>query len=291
MAEADGVDMTHTADPLGSPVAIPLAMSVGPRLRAAREARGLDLQQLSQLTKVTVRHLEAIESGQFRDLPGKPYAIGFSKSYAQAVGLDGMEIAEAVRAELRAAEPAQPARVIHQYEIGEAEKTPSSRVMVAAVLLVLAVAVAGSFAWRSYYWPAAGLPPVTAATPLPAEVATARIPAPPAATAPDSAMPNAVVFTALENGVWVKFYDETGRALLHKQLAKGESSPVPGDAAGPRIWTGRPEALAITVGGQPVPKLAELQTTLRDVPVSAAALLARENSGLAASTSSSTASM
>jgi hypothetical protein len=33
--------------------------------------------------------------------------------------------------------------------------------------------------------------------------------------------------------------------------------------------------LAITIGGQPVPKLSDVQTTMKDVPVSAAALLAR----------------
>ena len=47
------------------------------------------------------------------------------------------------------------------------------------------------------------------------------------------------------------------------------------EAAGPQVWTGRPDALAITVGGQPVPKLAEAERIMKDVPVTAAALLAR----------------
>jgi hypothetical protein len=41
------------------------------------------------------------------------------------------------------------------------------------------------------------------------------------------------------------------------------------------LWTGRPDALAITVGGRPVPKLAEEERVMKDVPVTAAALLAR----------------
>jgi hypothetical protein len=84
-----------------------------------------------------------------------------------------------------------------------------------------------------------------------------------------------VVFTALEAGIWVKFYDADGLQLMQKQMALGEHYAVPADAKGPQLWTGRPDALSITVGGRQVPKLAEQQTTMRDVPVSAEALLAR----------------
>ena len=62
---------------------------------------------------------------------------------------------------------------------------------------------------------------------------------------------------------------------MQKQMALGERYVVPADAAGPQLWTGRPDALSITVGGRAVPKLAEAQTIMRDVPVSAQALLAR----------------
>lgn len=258
MAEAGGDDTTLTLT------------RVGDRLKAAREAQGLDLKQLSQRTKVTLRHLEAIEHGDYGALPGKPYAIGFSKSYARAVGLNDLEIADAVRAELREAEPAQPTRVIHQYEIGDPDKTPSSRLAWLAALVAVAIFGLGFVLWKSFYFPAAGLPPVTADAPPPAQQQAV---APPPQTA---ALPGgAVTFTALDEGVWVKFYDRAGNQLLQKELAKGESYTVPPEADGPQIWTGRPEALAITVGGQAVPKLAEAQVTMKDVPVSAAALLAR----------------
>jgi hypothetical protein len=86
-----------------------------------------------------------------------------------------------------------------------------------------------------------------------------------------------VVFTALEDGIWVKFYDAEGTRLMEKQMALNESFTVPADVDGPQIWTARPEALAITVGGKQVPKLAEELQTVRDVPVSAEALLARSS--------------
>jgi hypothetical protein len=95
------------------------------------------------------------------------------------------------------------------------------------------------------------------------------------AASPAAAPAGPVVFTALEDGVWVKFYDASGQQLLEKELARGESYTVPVEASGPKIWTGRPDALTITVGGRTVPKLAEAQVTMKDVPVSAEALLAR----------------
>ncbi len=92
-----------------------------------------------------------------------------------------------------------------------------------------------------------------------------------------------VVFTAIEDGVWVKFYDAAGKQLLQKTMARGESYTVPADAQGPKLWTGRPEALAITVGGRPVAKLSETQRTMKDVPVTPAALLARSAPATASS--------
>ena len=84
-----------------------------------------------------------------------------------------------------------------------------------------------------------------------------------------------MVFTALAPRVWVKFYDRTGTQLLQKELAQGESYTVPAGQNEVLLATTRPDQLGITVSGQTVPKLSEVQTTIKDVPVSAAALLAR----------------
>jgi hypothetical protein len=88
-----------------------------------------------------------------------------------------------------------------------------------------------------------------------------------------------VVFTALQDRIWVKFYDGAGKQLVQKLLAKGETWTVPADAVDPKLWTGRPDALGITIGGQAVPRIADKQGIVKDVPVSAAALLARPAPG------------
>ncbi|MDF8332954.1 helix-turn-helix domain-containing protein [Novosphingobium cyanobacteriorum] len=246
------------------------AQSVGVRLKAGREALGLSIKDIAARTRITQRHVEAVEAGDYASLPGRPYALGFARSYAKAVGLDEKQITEDVRRELDGSAPRPEPRVIHQFEVGDPDKTPSHMVSWLAVLLVAAVIAMGLVFWRSYYWPSAELPALVG----PEEPRPATAPAPrPAAPAAQPGGP--VVFTALEDAIWVKFSDGAGKQLLQKQLAKGESYTVPADATGPVLWTGRPDALAITIGGQAVPRIAEKEGIVKNVAVSAQALLAR----------------
>jgi len=60
-------------------------------------------------------------------------------------------------------------------------------------------------------------------------------------------------------------------------MGEGERYALPGDVDGPLLWTARPDALAITVGGKAVARLSDKPETVKDVPVSAAALLERNN--------------
>lgn len=237
--------------------------TAGAMLSRAREARGLTRAQIAELTKIPERHLLAIEENNFAALPARTYAVGFSRNYARALGVEENEIVRLVRIELDGA-PAEPSPRAVAFEPGDPARIPSSAFAWLAAILAIGVVIAGFAFWRSYYSPAAELPPIVADAPAAQAVPTA---------APTVAA-GQVVFTALEAGVWVKFYDAAGQ-LLQKELAQGESYAVPAGANGPMLWTARPQALGITIDGKPVPKLSEVQTTLKDVPVTAAALLAR----------------
>lgn len=251
-----------------------LPLTVGEKLRAAREAKGLNLEQLSAESRITVRHLALIEANDFAALPGRTYAVGFSRTYARLLGLDGDAIAREVRAELSAMAPHESRP--HTFEPGDPARVPSR--MLAWVSAVAAVILFGGllfFVWTSFISPSGNLPWLTEDKPaaVPASVPVAAQVTPTAV-----ATGGQVVFTSLEDGIWVKFYDAAGRQLLQKEMAKGETYVLPADVDGPQLWTGRPDALAITVGGKPVARLAESQTIMKDVPVSAEALLARPGS-------------
>ncbi|GAA0332361.1 helix-turn-helix domain-containing protein [Bacillus carboniphilus] len=65
---------------------------LGNRLREAREAKGLSLEDLQEITKIQKRYLVGIEEGNYAPMPGNFYVRAFIKQYAEAVGLEPEEI-------------------------------------------------------------------------------------------------------------------------------------------------------------------------------------------------------
>lgn len=60
----------------------------GDALRIERERRQLSLESICEVTKVSVRHLQALEAGRYADLPGGVFRKGILRSYLKAVGLE-----------------------------------------------------------------------------------------------------------------------------------------------------------------------------------------------------------
>lgn len=60
----------------------------GETLRKEREARGISLETITQVTKISNRHLLALEQEQFRSLPGGVFNKGIVREYARVVGLN-----------------------------------------------------------------------------------------------------------------------------------------------------------------------------------------------------------
>ncbi|MBT2132949.1 DUF4115 domain-containing protein [Croceibacterium sp. LX-88] len=256
----------------------PATDGVGAQLRAAREKLGLTLKEVAAETRIPLRHLEKIEVGDFAALPARTYAVGFSRNYAKLVGLNEEDVVEMVRAELDAQEPRQRPRPT-TFEPGDPARVPSRSLAWVSILAVVLV-LAGLFvAARTFFAPAAELPSLVDQEQAEREAAEASQRA--AATTPRLVVPvsGPVVFTALEDGIWVRFSDASDTQLMQKLMAKGETYTVPVDVEGPQLWTGRPDALAITIGGKAVPKLADDDKVMKNVPVSAEALLARAQAG------------
>jgi cytoskeleton protein RodZ len=60
----------------------------GDELRIERERRKVTLETICAVTKVSIRHLEALEDGKYSELPGGVFRKGIVRSYLGAVGLD-----------------------------------------------------------------------------------------------------------------------------------------------------------------------------------------------------------
>lgn len=60
----------------------------GETLRKERETRGISLTTITQVTKISNRHLVALEQEQFQSLPGGVFNKGIVREYARVVGLN-----------------------------------------------------------------------------------------------------------------------------------------------------------------------------------------------------------
>ncbi|WP_426169915.1 helix-turn-helix domain-containing protein [Sandarakinorhabdus sp. DWP1-3-1] len=261
----------------------------GAMLAAARTAAGLELTDVARETRVPLRHLKALEADRHEDLPALPYAIGFVKAFARSVGLDSETVAAHFRSETSKS-PHVPAPLT--LEPLDERRVPSRALWMTSLAIVIAV-IAALSAWGSGAFdpapPAApalaantGVAPAESAAPLAAPADGIVDPAavsPPAAALPVVAAAGVagapVVLTAKEE-VWVKIYDNATRTTAKiGVLQPGESYAVPANPPGLLLWTGKAGALAVTVGGKPIPPLGGPVDTVRGLSLAAADLVAR----------------
>jgi cytoskeleton protein RodZ len=72
---------------------------VGEALRAAREKLGLAVEDIAQATRVRAAHIAALERFDLEALPSRPFAVGFVRAYARALGLEPEAVVARFRAE------------------------------------------------------------------------------------------------------------------------------------------------------------------------------------------------
>jgi cytoskeleton protein RodZ len=66
----------------------------GENLRKERLTRNIALDQITAVTKISQRHLVALEQERFRELPGGILSKGIVRGYATALGLDPQDWTE-----------------------------------------------------------------------------------------------------------------------------------------------------------------------------------------------------
>lgn len=225
----------------------PGAPTVGERLRAAREEKGLSLEDIAAQTRIPQRHLESIETAEWDKLPAPTYTIGFAKSYASVVGLDRTEIGDQLREEMggqrfatnqaEVLEAADPARTMPKWLVITA--------VLAAILLIALMSWLNRRSLSEDSRPASEV------------AATAPATAPASQPAPQRAVPSApqgpVVLTAV-GPAWIRVTDQ-GKSLFEGVLQPGQSYTVPQSATAPMLRAGAPEALQIKVGNAVAPQV------------------------------------
>lgn len=252
--------------------------TAGEKLRDAREAGGLSLAEVAARTRVPTRHLEAIERSDYSGLPSPTYSIGFAKAYARAVGLDEVAIGREVRGQ---ADATHRPTDYQPYEMQDPKRLPPKGLATAVGLIAALIVIAVGIWYGTNLFRGDGSAPT---------IETAAEVSPPPAVAlqaPPAAPTGGQVALTATDVVWLRIYDASGKSLFEKELQPGERYEVPADADRPMINVGRPDKLVVTVNGSSVPPLGDGERAIKDVGVSAQALLARGNAAAPAAANTS----
>jgi cytoskeleton protein RodZ len=226
---------------------------LGSSLRAAREARGLELAEIEKQIKIRSRYLAALEAERFDEMP-LGYGRSFLRTYAQFLELDPRHYLDEYASRFPPEEPPLPLAPLprrHRVRV----RLLLAVVVLALVAAVLAVAAAYFGSANEETAPPAKRhvthprkpslrpPVVQPAAPNKKPVATHRAPAGPAR----------VVVRAAGGDCWVfvRVGSEAGRVVAERTLADGESVSA---LAKPLLWIrlGAPGAAVLTVAGRRV---------------------------------------
>ncbi len=123
-----------------------MAATIGERLRLAREERGIPLREISDQTRISVHFLEAIESNDYKRLPGGIFNRSFVKAYARYVGYDEKEAVDSYARYMRdhgdSGEDPPTLYTSKVYTDVPATRSPFLTVVLAVVILAILTAAA-----------------------------------------------------------------------------------------------------------------------------------------------------
>ncbi|HUN50905.1 MAG TPA: helix-turn-helix domain-containing protein, partial [Candidatus Sulfotelmatobacter sp.] len=153
---------------------------IGEGLRATRQRMGLDLQSVAAQLRIRYPHMVALEAGRFEELPGRIYAIGFLRTYAEHLRLDPDAVIEAFKEETSAIQA--PGRLVFPIPAPET-RTPRGW------LILLCLIIAGGLYGAWYY---SHNKTRVASDQVPPAPVVAASPAPPPAAAPAAGSSTAV---------------------------------------------------------------------------------------------------
>jgi cytoskeleton protein RodZ len=186
--------------------------SFGENLKRQRELRGIELREISEATKISLRFLQALETDRVDILPGGIFRRSFVREYARHVGLDADRlVAEFAHAH---GDDAPEKKAAHSPSAGFYRR----------LFLAVALAAAGAGAWG-----------ITRGSVRPAVVPIVAVARPQvfasdgllsATSQPVTPVAGSMVLTlTAREDCWVRVEAE-GRVLLEATLASGRSETV-----------------------------------------------------------------
>lgn len=226
------------------------ALSLGARLRSARKARALTIEQVGERLHLEESMLRAIEDDRYEALGAPVFVRGYLKAYAGLLGLPEQSVLDAYR-------QADPASTEPPQLVREREELPATAlripggVTIAGVLVFLLVLFLVFSPGDEASAPPAAVPGPLAETEVPAELIAppAVVPAPSAAPAASAEAGKLVI--EFQAASWVDISDSSGRLLSGEQPAG--SRQVLGGQPPYTLALGNAPGVRLSVDGQPWP--------------------------------------
>lgn len=228
--------------------------TLGQQLRRARESRGVSLREISEQTRITMRHLEAIEADDYKHLPGGIFNRSFIKAYARYVGFDEAHALGLYAQEARdRGEQAEEASLHTQRSrvyTGESSRSPLTTA--ALSLFILGAFVLIVYAGLHYYRRSGDAGGASApATPTPAEAAAAQATATPT-PAPEAPQEFRVQVRARGRAFWLTSWEGDGKKRGRFVTPDKPEDFQPEQALNLFFDRASADALEVVVNGQPL---------------------------------------
>jgi len=250
-------------------------LPVGEILRRTRLHYNRTIEEVEAALRIQGKQIHAIEVGDTQALPARVYAIGFVRSYAEYLGLDGDKIVSLFKAQ---SEPEKPQSALKFSETQTKSAAPPVGIAVALFVLLCAALVAVfSFGGSSTPKPAEQeiipeVPKELTVAVLEEKQATA-IKEPEPEPEPVVEKQKGIVLKMVQNS-WVEIRDGNGRKLISRVLNEGDQYFVP-ERLGLSMSIGNAGGVEILVDGDPLDGLGKSGQVLRNIPLNAVQLLER----------------
>jgi cytoskeleton protein RodZ len=276
--------------------------NIGQALRALREAQGLSLQQIAEVTCIRRAYLQALEDMNIDQLPSRPFAIGYVRAFAQALNVS----AEAAVACFKDNVP-NPDEMLKAPVGVHKERDPRLSWLAGVGAVVITAVVIWNLAQHAVAHDGGPTPPVPvtnapapgllaskgpvdlgAAQPAPADsdvptpyvtpgmnkgadgksipvVPAAKVALNPRAAVYGAAANQAVLTVQALHAASLVIRGADGSIYFARQLAAGESYRAPAGVLGLTIDVSNPQAFNVIMNGQPLGPLQAAQTPIAKI--------------------------
>ncbi|MCK5284828.1 MAG: DUF4115 domain-containing protein [Alphaproteobacteria bacterium] len=244
-------------------------MPLGEILRRTREYYGQSILDIERAICIRAVQIESIESGKVENLPGRVYAIGFVRAYAEYLGLDGE-------------------RMVHLFKTQDVGKTEdpelafpviASETKIPPMWLVglsLVVSALIIIAWwmihnsdRAFV---KQIPPIPVEMKVESLHKEGEIYGPPMPSEEEKASIKEIfkneIILNIEQNTWVEIKDKTGKVLVSQVLKADDKYYVP-NRPDLLMSLGNAGGVILEVDGQQLSPIGNLGAVRRHIPLDA----------------------